>query len=159
MFRINTATRKVLPVPNVENYLGYEPAAYIPNLRRVLLAISNDYDTEIRSDSLLLLDPDTGLTTPATGEFRPLAQQTFRPLQKAAVAGTFWAALPNSEKNTTDVGIFDARTFRFKTALTIPKIQFDSMAMWVDEAEGSVYFVYKGQLLKLPLKPPASKPS
>ena len=158
LHRINTITKKVSLIPSVETYMPYRPAAYLPNLKRVLLGIVNEYDSEVDPGNLLLLDPETGLTTPTAGEFRPLAQQTFRPLQRGSVPGTFWAALPNSEKNSTDVGVYDARTFRFKAVLTIPKIIFDSMAMWVDEAGGSVYFVYKGQLLKLPLKPLPAKP-
>ncbi len=156
--RINTATKKEFVVSGVESYDAYRPAAYLPSLKRMLLGINNEYDPEVQAESLILLDPETGLATPAAGEFRPLAQQTFRPLQRGAVPGTFWAALPNSEKNSTDVGVYDARTFRFKNVLTIPKIVFDSMAMWVDEAGGSVYFVYKGQLLRLPLKPLPAKP-
>jgi len=156
--RINTVTKKEFLIPGVETYMPYRPAAYLPNLKRVLLGITNEYDSEVQADNLLLLDPETGLTTPAAGEFRPLAQQTFRPLQRGTVPGTFWAALPNSEKNSTDVGVYDARTFRFKAIVTIPKIIFDSMAMWVDEAGGSVYFVYKGQVLRLPLKPVPAKP-
>ena len=157
MRRINTASKKEYVISGVENYDAYRPAAYLPNLKRMLLGINNEYDAEVQAENLILLDPETGLSTPAAGEFRPLAQQTFRPLQRGSVPGTFWAALPNSEKNSTDVGVYDARTFRFKNVLTIPKIVFDSMAMWVDEAGGLVYFVYKGQLLRLPLRPlPAS---
>lgn len=155
--RINTATKKEYVISGVENYDAYRPAAYLPNLKRMLLGMNNEYDAEVQAENLILLDPETGLSTPAAGEFRPLAQQTFRPLQRGSVPGTFWAALPNGEKNSTDVGVYDARTFRFKNVLTIPKIVFDSMAMWVDEAGGLVYFVYKGQLLRLPLRPlPAS---
>jgi len=156
--RINTVTKKDSPVTGAETYMPYQPAAYLPNLKRILLGITNEYDLEIQADSLVLLDPETGLTTPAAGEFRPLAQQTFRPLQRGSVPGTFWAALPNSGDNSTNIGVYDARTFRFKAVLTIPKIIFDSMAMWVDEPGGSVYFVYKGQLLRLPLKPTPARP-
>lgn len=156
--RTNTLTKKEFTVKGLEDYMPYRAAAYLPNLRRVLLAITNEYDTEVQAESLMLLDPETGLAYPAVGEYRPLGQQTFRPLQRASVPGTFWAALPNSEQNSTEIGVYDARTFRFKAVRTIPKITFDSMAMWVDEAAGSVYFVYKGQLLKLPLKPPAPAP-
>ncbi|MBX7062429.1 MAG: HEAT repeat domain-containing protein [Pyrinomonadaceae bacterium] len=156
--RTNTLTKKEFTVKGLESYMPYQPAAYLPNLRRVLLAITNEYDMEVQAESLMLLDPETGLAYPAVGEYRPLAQQTFRPLQRASVPGTFWAALPNSEQNSTEIGVYDARTFKFRAVRTIPKIIFDSMAMWVDEAAGSVYFVYKGQLLKLPLNPPAPAP-
>ncbi|HMM79199.1 MAG TPA: HEAT repeat domain-containing protein [Pyrinomonadaceae bacterium] len=156
--RTNTLTKKEFTVKGLEDYMPYRAAAYLPNLRRVLLAITNEYDMEVQAESLMLLDPETGVAYPAVGEYRPLAQQTFRPLQRASVPGTFWAALPNSEQNSTEIGVYDARTFKFRAVRTIPKIIFDSMAMWVDEAAGSVYFVYKGQLLKLPLKPPEPAP-
>jgi hypothetical protein len=34
-----------------------------------------------------------------------------------------------------------------KPLLTLPKIRFNSTAMWVDEAAGKVYFVYEGHVL------------
>ena len=101
--------------------------------------------------NMLLLDPETGRLQPARGEFRPLSQETFRPLQKASKPGAFWAALPDSEKNETLVGIYDNKLFGFKTVLRIPKIAFNSMSMWVNETAGKVYFVYRGHLLALPL--------
>jgi len=39
----------------------------------------------------------------------------------------------------------------FKSVLKAPKIQFNSMSMWVDDAAKKVYFVYRGHLLSLPL--------
>jgi hypothetical protein len=35
--------------------------------------------------------------------------------------------------------------------LKIPKIQFNSMGMFVDAPAGKIYFVYRGHLLSLPL--------
>jgi hypothetical protein len=64
----------------------------------------------------------------------------------------FWAAIPSDEKNSTDVGIYDAASLKFKPVLSVPKIRFNSMAMWVDESVNKVYFVYRGHLLTLPLR-------
>ena len=91
------------------------------------------------------------LTRP--GDAHPLLQQTFRPLQAAAAVSPdlFWAVIPDTEKTTTQFGLYNARTLSFKPLLTIPQIVFDSMNMWVDEREGKIYFVYEGQLLALPL--------
>lgn len=104
-----------------------------------------------REGKLAILDVETGTVEKTKGEIRPLASQTFRPLQKAsASADEYWAAI-GSEKST-DVGLYNLKTLTFKPLLTIPSISFDSMNMWIDEAENKVYFVYKGQLLALSLK-------
>jgi len=97
-----------------------------------------------------LLDPDTGKLIPARGEVRPLVQQTFRPLQTASPAFDYWAAIPK-DKGTV-VGIYNTRNFNIKPVLTLPNITFDSMDIWVDAAEGKVYFVYEGHLLAAPIK-------
>lgn len=170
LVRINLATRRVFPV-EIEYYRSLEPSVYIPSINKVLLSpVRYEYDdheeydeyyneNEERDtidydhdpDSLWLLDPDSGIVTKAKGEFRPLTHQTFRPLQKAAGPNQFWAAIADRDKNSTEVGLYDARTFTFKTLLRVPKISFNSMSMWVDEAEKKVYFVYRGHLLSLPL--------
>jgi len=102
---------------------------------------------------MILVDPATGATQPVNGEFRPLDQQTFRPLQKATKPNEFWTAMPDAEKGDTQVGIYDAKLLKFTQVLRIPKIKFNSMNMWVDEPGGRVYFVYRGHLLALPMKP------
>ena len=80
-----------------------------------------------------------------------MTQQTFRPLQKGTQPDEYWAAMPDSEKNETQVGIYSAKWLTFKAVRTIPKIKFNSMGMWVDEVGGKVYFVYRGHLLALPI--------
>jgi hypothetical protein len=99
-----------------------------------------------------LLDPESGALMPASGEARPLSAQTFRPLQPTGKPNMFWAALPSSRLGDTVVGIFDSRLFRFSPVLKLPKINFSSMDMWIDETENKVYFVYSGHLLRVPLK-------
>lgn len=98
-----------------------------------------------------ILNSQTGAMTAARGEMRPLVQQTFRPLQPTADGKLSWAAIPNARGNSTDVGVYDQTTLAFRRLITIPKIKFDSMAMWVDEPEGMIYFAYRGHILKLPL--------
>jgi len=49
------------------------------------------------------------------------------------------------------VGKYDTKTFRFDTIAVFPKLQAGSMAMWVDEAEGAVFFVSSGDVLRFPL--------
>ena len=105
------------------------------------------FDIMPRNGKILSLDLDTGAIESVKGEIRPLAQQKLRPLQKAASADEFWAAIPDAK--ATQVGIYNIKTLSFKPLISIPQIAFSSMSMWVDETENKVYFVYKGQLLAL----------
>jgi len=36
--------------------------------------------------------------------------------------------------------------------LTLSKLDFDSMNLWVDQSAGVAYFIYEGHLLRAPLK-------
>jgi hypothetical protein len=170
LVRYNLLTNKLLPVP-IEGYTAYEPKAYIASINKVLIVevtrLNGDYEGEGERDvptekpdtvdadpalsNMFLLDPDTGVLQSAVGEMGPLAQQSFRPLQKAAAANEFWAAIPDIEHQSTRIGIYNTNNFGFKIMLQIPKIVFNSMSMWVDEAGGKAYFVYRGHLLSLPL--------
>lgn len=163
--RVNLLTNKTFPV-EVEGYNVYTASAYIPAVDKFLLEPLSSVDgygewepgsdeaaDEVTPNDLKLLDPNTGVMTPAPGEFRPLTQQTFRPLQKAARQNEFWAAIPDRKQKETVVGIYNSNNFGFKAMLRVPKVIFDSMSMWVDERAGKVYFVYRGHLLALPLSP------
>jgi hypothetical protein len=98
-----------------------------------------------------LLDANTGAVQPVKGEFNPLMQQTYRPLQPTANAGEFWAAVYDEKTRTTQIGRYSEKTFKLQPVLTIPDINLSSMQIWVDEKEAKVYFVYQGHLLALPL--------
>ena len=99
----------------------------------------------------VLLDPASGKLEVVKGEFEPLMRQNSRPLQPAAGSREYWAAVPDSEKNLTRVGRYDARAFRFKPLMEIPEIYFTSEMMWVDEDAQRIYLAYNGHLLRLPL--------
>lgn len=140
-----------------------EPAAALPSGKKVLFRLIpyEEYYEEEEPDVtkidgltspegvIYVLDVETGEVEKTKGEIRPLAQQTFRPLQKAVSADEFWAAIPDAK--STKVGFYNMKTLTFKPLLTIPNITFDSMNMWIDETENKIYFVYKGQLLALSL--------
>jgi len=98
-----------------------------------------------------LLDPASGKLEVLKGEFEPLGDQDFRPLQPVAGSREYWAAIPDSEKNLTRVGRYDTRAFSFKPLMEIPEIYFTSEMMWVDEAAHRIYLAYNGHLLRLPL--------
>ncbi len=164
IMRVDLTTNREYPVA-IEGYGQWFASAYLPSLNRILIARDDSYgydeygeyaedDTtpaDADPDAMMLVDPATGVLTPAAGEFRPLDQQTFRPLQKTAKPGEYWAAMPGGEKNETQVGTYDTKTFTFRLVRRVPKIRFNSMDMWVDETENKIYFVYRGHLLTLPL--------
>lgn len=162
LVRIDLVTNKEYRV-QVEGYGRPTPRAFIPMLNKVLIVYQNEYEDYLYDsnddrrmpdtdpDSMFLIDPATGAMLPLKGEFRPLSQQTFRPLQKTSLANQYWAAIIDAEKGNTQIGIYDAKLFVFKPLLTLPKIAFNSMDMFVDEAAKKVYFVYRGHLLAVPL--------
>ncbi len=108
------------------------------------------YRSPVSPRNLTWLDPVSGKMTKATGMLEPLLQQTVRPLQKAS-AGGYWAAMPDKKTNETKIGIYDLTSQKFTLKMTMPSIQFDSMAMWVDEKTSLIYFVYDGHLLRVPM--------
>ncbi len=162
--RVNLATRKQFPV---KFDAGYYPrlvsVAYLPATGKVLIfkGVYSEGEGESEEEEdiaevltqpngeFYLLDAETGAIEKAKGEVRPLAQQTFRPLQTTGKPDEFWAAIPDAEKEQTEVGVYNAKTLTFKSLLKIPQIEFNSMQMWVDADK--VYFVYQGHLLSLPM--------
>jgi hypothetical protein len=175
LIRYNLITNREYNVKTPEEYLFLEPAVYVSALGKFFVVESDrngegegEYepsaegsdddseeaeqpDSDVDSQpSSYFLDPETGVLTPATGEVRPLSDQTFRPLQSTTKPNEFWSAIPGNHSNETLVGIYDSRLLRFKPILALPKITFGSMDMWADEAEGKIYFVYNGHLLSMP---------
>lgn len=171
--RVDLSTGKEFATKKIESYGRFLPAAYIATLNKVLVVRHDEYDGEYyRGDfstgsdgeddttppdadpeAMYLVDPATGSVQPIAGEFRPIAQQTFRSLQKTSKPNEYWAAISDPEKNETQVGTYETKTFGFKPLLKLPRINFNSMNLWVDEPGAKVYFVYRGHLLALPLGP------
>lgn len=165
LIRVNLSTRREYPI-ETEEYGDWRASAYVSPLGRFLVErfeYYGDYeyydDSEeedappetISNENLKLVDLVTGKLQPVIGELRPIAQQTFRPLQKSSRPSESWVAIPDAEKNETLVGTMNTRTFVFKQVIRVPKIKFDSMQMWVDEPGKKLYFVYRGHLLSLPI--------
>lgn len=160
LVRVNLSNNQEFKVVT-EDYPQIEAAARLSNKKVLVRSVPYQeyYDEEAEPETdeiaasegdIYALDVETGAIEKVKGEVRPLASQTFRPLQKSsASADDFWAAI--SDNKATQVGVYNAKTLTFKPSLTIPDISFNSMNMWVDEAENKVYFVYKGQLLALSL--------
>ncbi len=99
-----------------------------------------------------LLDAETGVAQLVKGEFRPLMQQTYRPLQPTGNPNEFWAAIYDEKLKATNIGRYNDKTFKFTPVRAIPDINLNSMQIWIEEKEAKVYFVYQGHLLGLPLK-------
>ncbi len=157
LVRINLLTGKESNINIVTPNPIFRAIAFLPVQNKVLIVNSlYEYESEAERETLLekgyyLLDAETGLTQKVKGEFRPILQQTYRSLQPNGKPDEFWAAIPNLEKEETQFGVYNAKTFSFKLWLKIPKIQFSSMEMFVDEKDQKIYFVYEGQLLSLPM--------
>ena len=156
LVRINLQTNKEFAI-NFEEHPLIESVAYLPSLNKVLLFGGNyneyggeeEQDYTEREGEFFFLDADTGVLQKAKGEVRPLAQQTYRPLQPTGKPDEVWAAIPDTTADNTQVGVYNVKTLAFKSLVKIPQITFNSMQMWIDA--GKVYFVYEGHLLGLPL--------
>ena len=98
-----------------------------------------------------LLDAATGTAQLIKGEFRPLIQQSVRPLQPTGNPGEFWAAIFDAKANETSIGRYNEKSFVFQPLAKIPDINLSSMDVWIDEKEAKIYFIYLGHLLALPL--------
>jgi hypothetical protein len=159
LVRINLVTGRESDV-DPEGLYAYRAVAFVSSLNRILIGPPQGFYGRYGSDSeedagahsglYAFLDPQTGVLIPARGEIRPLTHQTFRPLQETGKPYEFWAAVSN--KNETVIGIYNTRTFHLKPMLRLPKIAFDSMGLWVDDAGGRIFFVYGGHLLAAPMK-------
>ena len=102
-----------------------------------------------------LLSADTGRLEPVNGEFRPFDTLRDGFFQTSNKSNEYWVAMPSDTRDSTDVGRYDIRTFKFEKVLTVPKLEFKSEEMWVDESGGKIYIVHSGDLLRIPLSPPA----
>jgi len=91
-----------------------QAVAEIAPLGKVLIVRPDDISLRIPEGDFYLLDPATGATEPVKGEFRPLQQQTYRPLQSVAGSTEYWAAIPDEKQNRTQIGRYDAKRFVFK---------------------------------------------
>lgn len=162
LVRVNLANGREYKVAGADLYLD-KAICFVPSRNLVLVRSTNEYDDhhgegdesyhESAYESgrdFYFLNPDTGAVTKATGEVRPLAQQSFRGLQPVAGSTTeFWAAIPRGKAGTL-FGIYSTRNFSFKPVLKLPKIIFDSVEMWVEEGEKKAYFIHEGHLLSAP---------
>ncbi|HLL99660.1 MAG TPA: hypothetical protein VK400_01285, partial [Pyrinomonadaceae bacterium] len=158
LVRVNLLTGKEFKF-RTEQHPRFEAVAFIASINKVLILGGSFHgeeymDAEAKEAKIgdyFLMDAETGAVQPGKGEIRPLAQQTFRPLQPTGKPDEFWAAIPDARKNETQIGVYNAKTLVFKPFVKLPQISFDSMNMWVEQKDQKIYFVYEGHLLALPL--------
>lgn len=157
--RINLQTGKEFKI-NLAPAAQFFPLAFLPAQNKFLLyrgKSDSEYpqyknDTSPAATEYYLLDAGSGAAQIIKGEFRPLAQTGYRPMQPIAGApNEFWAAIYDEKTRATAIGKYDARLFAFKSVLQIPDIELSSADITVDAQDGKVYFIYQGHLLALPL--------
>lgn len=101
-----------------------------------------------------LLDITTGETQMVNGEFGPLHDESWRPLQPTGKPDEVWAAVlldPRNPEAGAKIGHYNLRQFKFESILEIPGIWLNSMSFWVDTASSRVLLVVNGDLLSLDL--------
>lgn len=143
---------------NVSAADTFNPVAYVPAHKRVLLVRKRDDETGSgripvgpEKAEFLLLDPATGGSNVVTGEFTPFLHQGTRPLQSTGKEDEVWAALPDSGVRSTTVGRYDTKGFVFHPVLSLPSLLFSSAELWIDEHESKIYIAYNGHLLRVSL--------
>lgn len=149
LVRINLQTNKETVVNLPPTVGAFYPIAFVAAHNKVLIARGKSYDSP---KEYYLVAPETGAAALVKGDFRPLDEQDFRPLQTAkSQPNALWTAVYNEKTKTTEFGLYDATKFAFNPLLKLPGIKFRSIDTWVDEAERKLYFVYEGQVLSIPL--------
>ncbi len=153
--RINLRTGREFRV-KVEPADALTPIMFLPLHNKVLLYRARSEFNQIKTGperpEHYLLNPETGDVQLGRGEFAPLLEPGKRFLQPTENANEFWTAIPNHEKNQTQVGRYNLKDFSFKSILVLPHISFDSRSMWVDAKSEKLYVVYNGELLRLPFQ-------
>ena len=154
--RIDTKTKKEYRV-NIPKATCLYPSTSLPGLDQVLIVrckaayTSKENDPSPDPPEYYILDPASGDTRKVTSEIRPIMHQQNRYLQPSTVDGQYWAAIPNKNTGSTEVGLFDPNNLSFKHVMYIPSIQFYSNDLWVDEDSAVLYLVYEFELLQIPL--------
>lgn len=150
--RVNAQTGKESKI-NLAPAKNLRAISYVEAHKKILLSSSDDYFANV-NPKYYLLDVESGAVTPVKGVFAPLRNAS-RPLQPTGKPNEFWAAVYDGE--ATDIGIYDAKLFKFKSLVKLPQIQIRSSGLWVEEKEGKIYFIYStgflqdGYLLSVPL--------
>ncbi len=123
--------------------------AVIPGLNKFWF----EHQLSDSESKMYLLTPTTGFVENVQGDFRPFSRHVQRNLQATGNPDEVWAAASNPKTKATDIGRYNLKAFSFTPITTIPDLGFTSSDLWVDEAANAIYVVYRGHLLRFPLKP------
>lgn len=153
--RVNVATREIVPLKMpTEDYLSVDGRQ--PHSGKILVSrrtYASSKTPEIVEHHWV--DPATGVLERVTGEFIPLRDETWRPLQPTEKPGVVWAAVPRpgnkGSRWFTSIGYYDLRSLKFTPVMEVPHLYFTSMAFWVDQKTRLVYLAEGQDLLSFPL--------
>jgi len=155
LVRISLETRREYRIKSPYIF-GVTNITPVPSQYKALAKIETLRGKRSRQTEYRLIDPVTGASEKVTGEFRPFMIETplsfathRRPLQPTGRPNEFWATIARKDEMGTEIGRYDTAKFVFKPIIKLP-LSFNEI--WVDEAEGKIYAVYGGHLLRLPLK-------
>ncbi|HQU85550.1 MAG TPA: hypothetical protein PKY59_20620 [Pyrinomonadaceae bacterium] len=157
--RVNLQTGKQFKV-NLPPAESFYPVAFVATHNKVLLYRAKEQYSTLNPVPAehYLLDVATGKTELVKGEFHPLHTLSVKPFQSAGNADEVWATVYSRARNETEVGVYNMKTFSFKSVLKLPDILLNTEDIHVDEKENKVYFIYSGDfweeahLLSVPLK-------
>ncbi|MBE2284225.1 MAG: hypothetical protein IAE77_12280 [Prosthecobacter sp.] len=160
MVRVNVATREIIPL-KLAPADNFDPVARLPHSGRILVSRSRDEhapgiepEAGPEKPEYHLLDPANGSLERVTGEFRPLEDESWRPLQATDEPNVVWAALPKRDQDdvwSTSIGRYDLRSFTFTQLVELPRLYFTSMDFWVDAGTNTIFLAINGDLLSFPL--------
>jgi hypothetical protein len=165
LFCIDLVKEKMVPIKSDEAATQFDLLEYIPIHKKFLLIDPKKTDLRLSkpkpfyfysnspSAEFCLLDPSTGKTEELKShDPLPFRQKMNRPFQPAAEEGVVWTAIAYPGENPfSQIGRFDTKDFRFRNLTGIDTLDIESNDVWVDEAAGKIYIVYRGHLLRIPL--------
>ena len=98
-----------------------------------------------------LVDSGSGSAKKVEGNFTSLPTELTNPLQ-AAGPGRVWSVSADWEKEKSTIGTFDLKGFSFTPVRDLTGLALRTNDIWVDEHEGKVYAVYRGDLVRFSLQ-------
>jgi hypothetical protein len=146
LVRHNLRTNEVFPI--VLPREGYRSIRFSEAHGKALIIDGSDASPLANG---YLLDVETGSTQEIKGDFRPFVDEEIRNLQPTGRPNEFWVAIFDDQKQATNVGRYDAKTFTFTPLTQIPELRVESADIWIDQTAGWLWLAYRGHLLRIPL--------
>jgi hypothetical protein len=176
---LRTGHKSVIRLPNTskpgESSAWINRILRLPKQDKILIEMERYFSETLETRrEYRLLDPSNGRSELVTGDVGPLMLNFWDdrdlplPLQPTGRPHEYWTKNPVTEDGHTElntnryagpqnvhvkIGQYDAREFTFKSICKLPFMPYFIDHFWVDEAEGKVYIVYQGDLLRFPFNP------